>query len=99
LFSYHDSRLQLHAVEHELADALARIALVPTVQVREVQRAVCVHDDVGERKARGPLAVEGCDVRAVALGFRRDLFMRQRRRVDGQAVVILPQPKSAMMTT
>ncbi|MEO7969918.1 MAG: hypothetical protein ABI698_01370 [bacterium] len=56
------SRMQGHAIEHEVADARARVALVPALKISEINLRGGRRDDVGERQLDGICAREAGDV-------------------------------------
>jgi hypothetical protein len=69
------------------ADALARIARVPAVEGREVERLISLRDDVRERRLRCALAVKGCDEAGVVVLLDINFGLRDGMVVDGEAWV------------
>src|SRR5438270_8775968 len=78
------SRPQAQAIEHERADAFARVALVPAIKIAEIDLMCNWHDGVTEWQTACALARERGAVSRVTLDSQIDLDGGERRRMRGQ---------------
>src|SRR6266508_1861376 len=65
---------KLHAIQIVISEALAGVALIPTIKISKVEVAICRYDGISHRAVEDLLARKRICVRLVGSDFLFDLF-------------------------